>query len=376
MRAEGGIGAGEFLELPLGNFHHDVIDGGLKTGRRLLGNVVGNFVQRHAHREASRDFGDGKASGLGGQGGTARDAGVHLDHNHAASGRLDSELNIGPAGLDADFPNDGGGGIAHALIFLVGEGLRGSHGDGVAGVDAHGIEIFDRADDHEVVADVAHDFQLELFPAEDGLFDEGLMHRAGIERQGDGFGKLFVIVGDGAAGAAERKGGPNDNRVAELVGKAQGIVRITDQRRHRHIQADFAAGILELETILGHFDGPQGGADQLHPVSLENAAFGQFHGKIQTCLATNGGKQSVGTFAGDDLLQHFMGERLDISAVGKLGIGHDGGGIGIHQDDFVAVGTQRLAGLSARIVEFAGLPDDDRTGADDQNFFNVRAFGH
>ena len=37
------------------------------------------------------------------------------------------------------------------LVLLVGEGLRGRHRDAVAGVDAHGVEVFDGADDHHVV---------------------------------------------------------------------------------------------------------------------------------------------------------------------------------------------------------------------------------
>ncbi len=37
---------------------------------------------------------------------------------------------------------------------------------------------------------------------------------------------------------------------------------------------------------------------------------------------------------------------------------------------------QRLAGLGAGVVEFAGLADDDRAGADDHDGFDVGALGH
>jgi hypothetical protein len=43
-------------------------------------------------------------------------------------------------------------GVAHALIFLVGQRLRRRHGDRIAGVDAHRVEVLDRADDDAVVA--------------------------------------------------------------------------------------------------------------------------------------------------------------------------------------------------------------------------------
>ncbi len=42
------------------------------------------------------------------------------------------------------------------------------------------------------------------------------------------------------------------------------------------------------------------------------------------------------------------------------GIGHDGGRVGVDQDDLIAQLSQGLAGLGAGIVEFAGLADDDR----------------
>ena len=52
------------------------------------------------------------------------------------------------------------------------ERLRGGDGDAVAGVDAHRVEVLDRADDHGVVGAVAHHLHLELFPADDALLDE------------------------------------------------------------------------------------------------------------------------------------------------------------------------------------------------------------
>ena len=74
--------------------------------------------------------------------------------------------------------------------------------------------------------------------------------------------------------------------------------------------------------------------------------------------------------------RHFARERLDVGAVGDFRIGHDRGRVGVHQHDLVAVGAQRLAGLRAGIVEFAGLADDDRAGADDQDFLDVGALWH
>ncbi len=70
------------------------------------------------------------------------------------------------------------------------------------------------------------------------------------------------------------------------------------------------------------------------------------------------------------------GERLDVGPVGQIRIGHDGGRVGIDQDDFVAVGAQGFGGLGAGVIELAGLADDDGAGADDQDAVEVVASGH
>ena len=67
------------------------------------------------------------------------------------------------------------------------------------------------------------------------------------------------------------------------------------------------------------------------------------------------------------LLDHLGRDRLDIGRVGQLRIGHDRRRVGVHQDDAIALFLQRLARLRAGIIELAGLADDDRPGADDQD---------
>ena len=241
---------------------------------------------------------------------------------------------------------------------------------------AHGIEVFDRADHHEVVAEIAHHFELVFFPAEHGLFDQRFVHGARVEGVRDGFGEFLAVVGDRAARAAQRERRANHHGKPKLIAKAQRVLRIVDQRRGGNVQADLAAGVLEPQAVFGHFDGAQRGADQFDFVLFEDAAFGQFHGEVQRGLAADGGQQRVGLFLGDDFFEIFLGERLDVGAVGHFRVGHDRGRIGIHQHHFVALRAQRLARLRAGIVEFAGLADDDRAGADDQNFLDVGAFGH
>ena len=144
--------------------------------------------------------------------------------------RIDGELDVRAAGLDANLANDGDGGVAHGLIFAVGERLRGRDGDGVAGVHAHGIEVLDGADDDDVVGEIAHQLQLVFLPAEHRLFQQHFVDRREIEAAREQFQQLFAVVGNAAAGAAERERGTQNDREADLAAEVDPVFQIVDQR--------------------------------------------------------------------------------------------------------------------------------------------------
>ena len=112
------------------------------------------------------------------------------------------------------------------------------------------------------------------------------------------------------------------------------------------------------------------------PYSVEHARVGKRDREIQRRLPADCRQQRVGTFAPDDCRNGFDGERLDVGDVGGFRIGHDRRRIGVDQHDLVTLLPQRFAGLRSGIIKLAGLTDDDRTRADDQNFVDVSAFGH
>ena len=141
-------------------------------------------------------------------------------------------------------------------------------------------------------------------------------------------------------------------------------------------QPDLGHGLAEQFAVFGLVDGLGGGADHLDAELLEHAHLAQGQRAVERGLPAHGRQQRVRAFLLDDLGDDLGGDRLDIGGVGQIRVGHDRRRIGIDQDDPVALFLQRLAGLGAGIVEFAGLADDDRAGADDQDRFDVGAFGH
>ena len=176
-RGERGVGTLELLEGKARHLDHAVVDRGLKAGGRSLGDVVDDLVERVAHSQARGGLGNGETRGLGSEGGRTAHARVHLDDDQAAGVGVHGKLHVGAAGLDADLLQNGERGDTHALILQVGKGLRRRHGDGVAGMHAHGVEVLDGAHDDAVAGVVAHDLHLILFPALDGLLDQHLVGR-------------------------------------------------------------------------------------------------------------------------------------------------------------------------------------------------------
>lgn len=88
---------------------------------------------------------------------------VHLDDDDAAGVRMNSELDVAAAGVHAHATDDGDADVTQLLVFAVGQGEAGGHGDGVTGVHADRVDVLDRADDHDVVVAVAHELELESF---------------------------------------------------------------------------------------------------------------------------------------------------------------------------------------------------------------------
>ena len=106
--------------------------------------------------------------------------------------------------------------VAQQVVLVVVEGLRGGHDDGLAGVDAHRVDVLHVADHQAVVPRVAHDLVLQLLPAAQALVDDHL------GRVNEGLGaeavQLRLVRGEAAAEASEREGRAHQHRVADPLG--------------------------------------------------------------------------------------------------------------------------------------------------------------
>ena len=82
-------------------------------------------------------------------------------------------------------------------------------------MNAHGIEVFDGANDDAVVRTISHYFHLKLFPAEERLVDQQFVRGGKIQPSRANLDKFIQVVGNATARSAKGKTGAND------TGKAQ-----------------------------------------------------------------------------------------------------------------------------------------------------------
>ena len=375
-RGERGVGTLELLEGKARHLDHAVVDRGLKAGGRCLGNVVDDLVERIAHGQARGGLSDGETRGLGGQCGRTAHARVHLDDDQAAGLGVHGKLHVGATGLDADLLQDGERGDAHALILKVGERLRRRHGDGVAGMHAHGVEILDGAHDDAVAGVITHDLHLILFPALDGLLDQHLVGRRELQALAHDGDELLVGVSDAATGAAEGKARAQYAGIAHALGDSLGVGHAVGIARARDLQANLGHGLVKELAVLAALDSGQVAADHLDAVFVERTVFRQLDSGVQTGLAAQRGQQRVRALFLDYALDKFGGDGLDIGAVGKTWVGHDGRRVGVDQDDLKAILLEHLAGLGAGVIELAGLANNDGARTNDEDTLDVSTFRH
>ena len=139
----------------------------------------------------------------------------------------------------------------------------------VAGVDAHGVEVLDGADDDAVVGLVAHDLHLVFLPAEERFLDEDFGDGRELDAALGDLLELLAVVGDAAAGAAEREGGADDEReAADLLGDGAGFLHVVGGAADRHVEADGEHQVLEDLAVFALLDGLGLGADHLDAVSF------------------------------------------------------------------------------------------------------------
>ncbi len=135
---------------------------------------------------------------------------------------------------------------------------------------------------------VAHHFELVFLPPGDAALDQDLGDRARGEAALGETAHLGAVVRNTRTAASEDVRGPDDDRVAHVVGHLQRLFERVRDTRRRRMEPDLRHRDLEPLAILGRADRFDVGADHLHVVFLEHTGFVQLDREIEARLAAEG----------------------------------------------------------------------------------------
>ena len=156
LKPQSSVRTFELIEVPTWYFYDYVIQCRLEQGRSGLCDLVVQFVQRIPYRQFGRNFCNRVSRCLGSQSGRSGNPRVDLDGDNVLFFvRTYGELYITSSGEVPYTAHHVDGHIPHALERPIREGHCRRHGDGIPGVDTHGVHIFDGTDDDHVVVLVA-----------------------------------------------------------------------------------------------------------------------------------------------------------------------------------------------------------------------------
>ena len=140
-------------------------------------------------------------------------------------------------------------------------------------MNAHGIDIFDKADCDHIVVRVPDDLQFQFLPSQDGFFYQNLSHKTGLQSScAYGF-QFFLIVYQAAAGSAHCVGRTEYNRVSQLICDLQSFAYAVGNLAPCHFNTDGIHGFLELNPVFAPFNGVHLNSDNLHVIFVQNSFF-------------------------------------------------------------------------------------------------------
>jgi len=243
-------------------------------------------------------------------------------------------------------------------------------------VHPHGVEVLDRADDHDIVGVIAHHLELVLLPTEDALLDQALVPGRLLQRPADELVKILLAERNAASRATQSETRANDCGNAGLRDHLSRFFEGGGNSGEGNRQPDAPHRLCEQLSVLGLVDGIEVRTDELDSVAIEHPRLVEMNRQIQRSLAADRRKQRIGPLPSDDLVDTLHGHGFDVRAVCGVRVGHDRRGIRVQEHDLIALLSKRLAGLGARVVELTRLADDDRTRADYEDGVDVVALRH
>ena len=195
------------------------------------------------------------------------------------------------------------------------------------------VEVFNRADDHDVVIFVAHHFEFVFFPPKNRFFEQNLGGRRILDTCAGNAVKIFFVVGHAGAKSAHGEGRTHDHGVTELFGRFKSFRHGVHNDRTCRFAARALYHAFERFTIFAQVYGFDICANEFNIVFAQSSLLIESNSSVECSLSAQGRKNGVWTFFFDNLSDDFGGNRLNIGGICKLRVGHNGRRIGVYEDN-------------------------------------------
>ena len=172
---------------------------------------------------------------------------------------------------------------------------------------------------------------------------------------------VLVVVGNDHVLPADDVAGPEQDGVAQLVCRRQGLLHAQDPPALGALDVEALQKRVEPLPVLRHVDGLGGGAQN------GDALLVQELGELNGGLPAEGHHHPHGLFHLNNV-HHVLGvQGLEIEAVGGVVVGRDGFRVVVDNHHVVAQLFQRPDAVDGGVIELNALADADGAGAQDQD---------
>ena len=139
-------------------------------------------------------------------------------------------------------------------------------------MNAHGVEIFDRADNYALILVVAHHLHLVFLPTKQALLNQNLINGRGIQPLAQHLFKFNLVVCNPASRAPQRvSGAQNNGKIPEVLDFLAGFVNRMDAKGMSDVQADIEHSLLEKLSVLPLPDCLRFCPDHLDPMLFQDS---------------------------------------------------------------------------------------------------------
>ena len=169
----------KFLKCPSCEFDYDIISAGNILIKCSV-YTTRDLIQCKSARKHCRYQSDGETCCLGSKCGRTGCSGVDLNDNDSVCHRIMCELYVGTTD-NLYFVNNLVSLLLKTLLALFRNGKHGSGTERVTGMNTQRIDVLDETYSDHVSLSITNNFQLQLFPAKNGLFYQYLSYKAGLK---------------------------------------------------------------------------------------------------------------------------------------------------------------------------------------------------